>query len=394
MTSPRAESPTVTSSHSRPRNARRVLVIIGTRPEAIKLAPVITALRTAPACFGIETVVCATAQHRGMLDQVLALFDLRPEFDLDLMLPGQQLPDLTARLMPALAAVFNDVKPALSIVQGDTTTTFCASLTSFYSGVPIAHVEAGLRTRDPLAPFPEEMNRVLISRLATLHFAPTRDAADNLEAEGIKREAVEITGNTGIDALLQVKTGLSAGLLRSQAPQWQLPCKRMILVTAHRRETEGRGLAEICQAVSLLSKRPDVHVVWPVHPNPRVRRTVLETGFNPGAVSLIEPLDYVSFVDLLRTAHFVITDSGGVQEEAPSLGKPVLVLRELTERPEGLAAGTATLVGTNSARIVEEAERLLDDSAEYERRALIRSPYGDGTASFKIAGRIRRFLEV
>jgi UDP-N-acetylglucosamine 2-epimerase (non-hydrolysing) len=329
-----------------------------------------------------------------MLDQVLTNFDIRPEFDLDLMTPGQQLPGLTARLMPALASVFDRVKPALSVVQGDTTTTFCASLASFYSGVPVAHVEAGLRTRDPLAPFPEEMNRVLTSRLATLHFAPTRTAADNLEAEGIKREFVEITGNTGIDTLLRVKAELSAGLLCSQASTLNVPGKRIILVTAHRRETGSRGLAEICRAVSLLSQRPDIHIVWPLHPNPCVRRTVLETGLNPRAVSFIEPLDYVSFVDLLRTAYFVITDSGGVQEEAPSLGKPVLVLRELTERTEGLQAGTAKLVGTNSGRIVREAERLLDDCAEYQRRAQIANPYGDGTASLKIATRIRRFLEL
>lgn len=393
MTSPRAESPIATNKSSYLKRASRVMVVFGTRPEAIKLAPVIRALRAASIPSQVETIVCVTAQHRGMLDQVLATFDVQPDIDLDVMKPGQGLPDLTARLIPALAPVFNEVKPALTIVQGDTTTTFCASLAAFYSGVPTAHVEAGLRTRDSHAPFPEEMNRVLTSRLAALHFAPTRGAASNLEAEGIKSETVEITGNTGIDALLQTRMALSAGTLRSAAPAIGFADKKLILVTAHRRETFGEGLKEICRSISLLSRRTDVHIVWPVHPNPEVRTTVVETGFDPARVSLTEPLDYVSFIDLLQAACFVITDSGGVQEEAPSLGKPVLVLREVTERPECVEAGTATLVGTDSTKIVREAERLLDDSEEYQRRALIRNPYGDGNASLRIAERISRFLD-
>jgi UDP-N-acetylglucosamine 2-epimerase (non-hydrolysing) len=390
MTSPRAESPIATSNSLHLKRRHRVLIVFGTRPEAIKLAPVIKVLR---ATHGVETSVCVTAQHRDMLDQVLATFNIRPEFDLDVMRPEQRLPDLTSRLLPALAPVFEEVQPALTIVQGDTTSTFCASLASFYCGVPVGHIEAGLRTRDSHAPFPEEMNRTLTSRLATLHFAPTAGAASNLSAEGIKNDVVEVTGNTGIDALLQVGAALTAGELRSRAPGLNIPNKRLILVTAHRRETFGEGLKEICRAISLLSRRRDVHIVWPVHPNPEVRKTIAETGFDPGNVSLTEPLDYVSFVDLLRTARFVITDSGGIQEEAPSFGKPVLVLREVTERPEGVEAGTATLVGPDSGRIVREAERLLDNRAEYERRALIRNPYGDGHASLRIAKRICRFLE-
>ncbi|MBV8071185.1 MAG: UDP-N-acetylglucosamine 2-epimerase (non-hydrolyzing) [Acidobacteriaceae bacterium] len=392
MTSPRAESPIATSSRSRPR-VPRVLVVFGTRPEAIKLAPVISDLRCAASSGNFEIRVCVTAQHREMLDQVLGIFDVQPEFDLNLMQPGQTLSELTARLVPALSQVFAAVKPALSIVQGDTTTTFCASLASFYSGVPIAHVEAGLRTRDPQAPFPEEMNRVLTSRLAALHFAPTPLAAFNLEREGIERDRIEVTGNTGIDALLQVRTALTRGTLKSGAPRLFRAGVKLILVTAHRREILGPALAEICRGLAELSRRPDVHIVWPVHPNPEVRKTVLETEFDPAAVSLIEPLDYVSFIDLLATAYFVITDSGGVQEEAPSLGKPVLVLRDHTERPEGVEAGTARLVGTGSACLVREAGRLLDDPEEYQRRSEIKNPYGDGRASQRISERIRVFLE-
>ncbi len=393
MISLRGESPTVTSKNPPPPPKHRVLVVFGTRPEAIKLVPVIRALGAAPASSGLEPVVCVTAQHREMLDQALDAFDVRAEFDLNVMRPGQGLADLSSRLLPALAPVLAQVKPSMVVVQGDTTTTFCASLASFYAGVPVAHVEAGLRTHSPDSPFPEEMNRVLTSRLASLHFAPTDGAAENLRAEGIAPERIETTGNTGVDALLQVRSALNNGTLKSDAPM-VAEGKKLVVVTAHRRESFGPALVEICRAIAQLSRREDVQIVWPVHPNPQVREIVRATGFDPAAVSLVEPLDYVSFVDLLQKAYLVITDSGGVQEEAPSLGKPILVLRETTERPEGVEAGIVKLVGTSAVRIVREAARLLDDDAEYGRMAGIRNPYGDGRASSKIAGRIRAFLGV
>ncbi|MBV8551510.1 MAG: UDP-N-acetylglucosamine 2-epimerase (non-hydrolyzing) [Acidobacteriaceae bacterium] len=393
MTSPRDESPTATNSNPSSTPRHRILVILGTRPEAIKLAPVIQALRSRPFCRALDTLVCVTAQHRTMLDQVLNAFEIQPEFDLDVMRPGQALSDLSSRIIGALAPVFDEVKPSLAIVQGDTTTTICASLTSFYSGVPLAHVEAGLRTRDMQAPFPEEANRVLTSRLASLHFPPTDWAASNLREEGIRDETIITTGNTGIDALFQTRAGLEAGKLASVAPQLR-GGKKLIVVTAHRRENLGAALDEICRAVLQLSRRDDIEILWPVHPNPRVRKTVRETVCGRANVSLLEPLDYVSFVDLIQRAHLIITDSGGIQEEAPSLGKPVLVLRETTERPEGVEAGTVKLVGTGTATIVREAIRLLDDEDEYGRMARIRNPYGDGRASSRIAQRISTFLGV
>jgi len=386
MTSPRDASPTATSSISaRPQPLKhRVLVVFGTRPEAIKLCPLVQALQQEPA---IETLVCVTAQHRQMLDQVLAVFGVKPDFDLDLMQPGQTLSSLSARLIAGLEKVFVDVRPSLAVVQGDTTTTLCAALCAFYARVPVAHVEAGLRTFDMEAPFPEEMNRAVTGRLATLHFAATEWAAQNLLREGVTGERVEVTGNTGIDAVLSIRSALESGRLSGI----DIPLdssRKLIVVTAHRRESFGEGFVKICQAIADLGQREDVQVVWPVHPNPNVRNMVAERLRDKTNIQLIEPLDYLPFVDLMRRSHLIITDSGGVQEEGPSLGKPILVLREKTERPEAVEAGTVKLVGTDRAAIVREAVRLLESSVEYERMARLHNPYGDGHASKRIVRRI------
>jgi UDP-N-acetylglucosamine 2-epimerase (non-hydrolysing) len=382
MTSPRDASHTVTSSIPAASShfKHRVLVIFGTRPEAIKLCPLVQALQREST---FETLVCVTAQHRQMLDRVLAVFGVKPDFDLDLMQPGQSLPALSARLIGGLEKVFLDARPSLAVVQGDTTTTLCGSLCAFYARVPVAHVEAGLRTFDLDSPFPEEMNRVVTGRLAGLHFAATEWAAQNLRGEGVPPERIEVTGNTGIDAVLSIRSALESGL----ASGIDLPfdaSRKQIVVTAHRRESFGEGFMSICQAVADLAGREDVQIVWPVHPNPNVRLTVDQTLRGKDNVLLIDPLDYLPFVDLMRRAYLLITDSGGVQEEGPSLGKPILVLRDKTERPEAVEAGTVKLVGTDRAAIVREAVHLLEHPAEYERMARLHNPYGDGRASERI----------
>ncbi|HTU47537.1 MAG TPA: UDP-N-acetylglucosamine 2-epimerase (non-hydrolyzing) [Bryobacteraceae bacterium] len=368
-----------------------MLVIFGTRPEAIKLCPLISALRSHPSWRSLRTVVCVTAQHREMLDQVLGVFEVTPDYDLDVMRPGQTLTELTGRLLAALAPVFQQVKPNLVVVQGDTTTTFCGALAAFYTGVPVAHVEAGLRTFDMRAPFPEEMNRVLTGRLATLHFAATNWAAENLTRDGVSPQHIQVTGNTGIDAVLTIRDALQKGRVSGLS----LPLngsRKLIVVTAHRRESFGEGFVRICEAISALAGRDDVQIVWPVHPNPNVRRTVDETVRGRENVLLIEPLEYLPFVDLMRRSYLLITDSGGVQEEGPSLGKPILVLREKTERPEAVEAGTVKLVGTDRELIVREAVRLIEDRAEYDRMARLHNPYGDGQASGRIAESIAAYL--
>jgi UDP-N-acetylglucosamine 2-epimerase len=326
-----------------------------------------------------------------MLDQVLAVFGVKPDFDLDLMQPGQTLSALSARLMVGLEKTFVDARPSLTVVQGDTTTTLCGALCSFYARVPVAHVEAGLRTFDMDAPFPEEMNRVVTGRLAALHFAATEWAAQNLRREGVAAERIEVTGNTGIDAVLSIRSELEAGHLSGISIPVD-PKRKLIVVTAHRRESFGEGFVSICQAIAELARRDDVQIVWPVHPNPNVQRAVDEILRGCVNVQLIEPLDYLPFVDLMRRAYLLITDSGGVQEEGPSLGKPILVLREKTERPEAVEAGTVKLVGTDRAAIVREAVRLLENQAEYERMARLHNPYGDGKASERIARRIGAYL--
>jgi UDP-N-acetylglucosamine 2-epimerase (non-hydrolysing) len=367
---------------------RTVLLILGTRPEAIKLAPLILHLRSRPAEF--RAVVCVTAQHRGMLDQVLEIFHIEPDYDLDLMLPGQTLFQSTSRILAALEPVFDAVRPDVAIVQGDTTTTLCGALAAFYKHVPLGHVEAGLRSGDMRQPFPEEMNRVLASRIAALHFAATPWAAQNLRKEGIPEAAIRVTGNTGIDAVLYVRDELARGALRPEKCVKTDPAKKLIVVTAHRRESFGPGFDRICTALARLAGRGDVQIVYPVHPNPNVVSAVdrhLRGRDNVvlDNVVLMDPLDYVSFVDLMRRAYILITDSGGIQEEGPSLGKPTLVLREKTERPEAVLAGTVKLVGTDEDLIVREAAMLIDDPAAYEAMARQHNPYGDGKASPRIA---------
>ena len=369
----------------------KILFVLGTRPEAIKLCPVLLHLRGRALEF--EVKVCATAQHRAMLDQVLQVFEVTPDHDLNLMLPAQTLSQSTSRIMAALEPVMKAEAPDMVLVQGDTTTTLCGALAAFYSKVPVGHVEAGLRTWDPWRPFPEEMNRVLTARMADLHFAATPGAARNLESEGVARHQIHVTGNSGIDAVLHVKGGLERGTL--QGANWpQLDStKKLIVVTAHRRESFGDGFENICDALAMLARRGDVQIVYPVHRNPNVLDPVNRKLANLGNVFLVPPLDYVPFIDLMRRACMLISDSGGVQEEAPSLGKPILVLRDKTERPEAVEAATARLVGTETGRIVSEASLLLDEPQEYARRARVHNPYGDGHASSRIGDAIHSFFE-
>ena len=359
----------------------RVLSIVGTRPEAIKMAPVIQALAGDPA---FESRVLATAQHRQMLDQVLALFGIVPDLDLDIMRPNQALTALTARLLLALDQALGTEPPDLVLAQGDTTTVMTAALACFYRKIPFGHVEAGLRTGDLDNPFPEEMNRVLAGRLARWHFAPTASARDNLLREGVAPAAIHVTGNTVIDALLSVADRRPAIGVPID------PAKRLILVTAHRRENFGEPLREICRAIRRLAEtNPDVAVLYPVHPNPNVKGVAEELlGGCPG-ITLCPPLDYLPFVGAMQRAYLILSDSGGVQEEAPALGKPVLVLRRETERPEAVAAGVVKLVGPVYERIVAQAQRLLDDPGYYSSMARGVSPYGDGHAAGRIVAVLR-----
>lgn len=368
----------------------KILFIFGTRPEAIKLCPVVRKLREESGEF--DARVCVTAQHREMLDQVLQAFEVQPDHDLDLMLPGQTLFQSTSRILAGLENVLQAERPALVIVQGDTTTTLCGALAAFYCHVPVAHVEAGLRTGDMQQPFPEEMNRVLTSRLTDLHFAATGKAAENLRAEGVAATSISVTGNTGIDAVLYVRDGLEQGRLRGRDWPDLDPAKKLIVVTAHRRESFGGGFERICRALAKIADRGDVQLIYPVHPNPNVQDPVHRLLAAHPHVRLIEPLSYVPFVDLMRRAYLLITDSGGIQEEGPSLGKPILVLREKTERPEAVTAGTVKLVGTDERRIVQAATTLIDNREVYDQMARVHNPYGDGHASERIAGRIASFL--
>ena len=368
----------------------RVLFVFGTRPEAIKLAPVVRQLAGFPGQF--EVRVAVTAQHRELLDQVLEAFSITPDYDLDVMTPGQSLFRSTSRILAALEGVLAHEHPDCVLVQGDTTTTLCGALGAFYAGIPVGHVEAGLRTGDMRQPFPEEMNRVLASRLATLHFAPTESAAQNLRREGVDPAHIFVTGNTGIDAVLQVRDALAAGSLASTGLPALDPRKKLVLVTAHRRESFGEGFERICRALARLARRSDVELIYPVHPNPNVQDPVNQYLRDAPNVRLIVPLAYVSFVDLMRRARVLLTDSGGIQEEGPSLGKPVLVMREKTERPEAVQAGTARLVGTEEDRIVAETVLLLEDEAEYARRSHVHNPYGDGLASIRIKDIIHSYF--
>lgn len=369
---------------------KRVMVVFGTRPEAIKMAPVIQALEAHPE---LEPYVCVTAQHRQMLDHILALFGITPDHDLNLMQPGQDLASLTARIIERLTPVIEAAKPDALLVQGDTTTTFCAALAAFYAKVPVGHIEAGLRTGDKHAPFPEEINRLLTTRLADWHFAPTANNREALLKEGVDAASVHITGNTVIDALLWMKEHLHQGYYQASFADLATRFTRpFILVTGHRRESFGTGFENICQALrQLASNHPELDFIYPVHLNPNVQEPVRRILSEASNIHLIEPQGYESFVYLMDQAHLVLTDSGGVQEEAPSLGKPVLVMRDKTERTEGLDAGVR-LVGTSTAKIVAECERLLTDQDHYRAMSEAANPYGDGKAAERIVDLLARHL--
>jgi UDP-N-acetylglucosamine 2-epimerase (non-hydrolysing) len=365
---------------------KKVLLTFGTRPEAIKMAPLVRRLQREP---GIRCQVCVTGQHREMLDQVLSLFAIEPEFDLNIMKRGQDLYDVTTSILSGMRAVLAEARPDLVLVHGDTTTTMAATLASFYTRVPVAHVEAGLRTGDLLSPWPEEANRKLTGALAALHFAPTARAQRNLLDEGVPATSIVVTGNTVIDALLQVRERLATDTgLREQAqrvlPAFD-PARRLILVTGHRRESFGDGFERICTALAQLARsRPEVDIVYPVHLNPSVREPVNRLLTGIPNVHLIEPLDYLPFVSLMDRAWVILTDSGGIQEEAPSLRKPVLVMRETTERQEAVDAGVVRLVGTDIEAIVSSVGQLLDDRDAYAAMARGDNPYGDGYACDRI----------
>jgi UDP-N-acetylglucosamine 2-epimerase (non-hydrolysing) len=366
-----------------------VLFVFGTRPEAIKLCPVLLHMRQRAGEFSVKA--CVTAQHRGMLDQVLAAFQVAPDYDLDVMQPGQSLAQSNARILSQLEPVLAAERADMVLVQGDTTTTLSGALAAFYQHIPVGHVEAGLRTGDLAQPFPEEMNRVVTTRLATLHFAPTALAAGRLASEGVAGERIFVTGNSGIDAVLYVRDALASGAVAA-APWAQLdPAKKLIVVTAHRRESFGDGFEHICAALARLARRGDVQIAYPVHRNPNVLEPVYRLLAGQPNILLLDPLGYVPFVDLMRRAWLVLTDSGGIQEEGPSLGKPILVMREKTERPEAVEAGTVKLVGTDEEKIVTQASLLLDNEEERQRMSRIHNPYGDGEASRRIADAIAGF---
>ncbi|HEY7614567.1 MAG TPA: UDP-N-acetylglucosamine 2-epimerase (non-hydrolyzing) [Gemmatimonadales bacterium] len=365
----------------------RVLSVFGTRPEAIKMAPVIRRLQERSDRF--ESLICVSAQHRDMLDQVLDVFALRPDYDLEIMTPGQSPAGVAARVLDRLPPLLREIRPDVLLVQGDTMTTFAASFAAYLERIPSGHVEAGLRTGNRYHPFPEEMNRVLTTRLADLHFAPTTTARERLLAEGVPAETVLLTGNTVIDALLS--TVRADYQFTTPALAALDPRSRVVLVTTHRRESFGAPLRNTCAAIAdLVGHFPDIEVVLPVHPNPNVKSAVEEILCDTPRVRLIAPVDYLEFVHLMARSHLILTDSGGVQEEAPSLGKPVLVLRETTERPEGVEAGTAVVVGTDRERIVATASRLLSSADAYQEMANAVSPYGDGKAGERIVAALEQ----
>lgn len=372
-------------------SALRVLSVLGTRPEAIKMAPVVNSLKVVN---GIEARVCVTAQHREMLDQVLDLFEIKPDYDLDLMKPGQSLHDITASVLKGLKPVLEDFAPDLILVHGDTTTTLASSLAAYYAQIAVGHVEAGLRTGNIYSPWPEEVNRKLTGAITRLHFAPTEKAKSNLLAESVPAAHISVTGNTVIDALQAVSRKLDedTNLANNLSKQLQLPDeKRIVLVTGHRRESFGGGFDRICEALAVLADRSDTHVVYPVHLNPNVKGPVERLLSDNPNITLMPPQDYLPFVYLMSRADVILTDSGGVQEEAPSLGKPVLVMRNTTERPEAIEAGTVRLVGTDASLITLEVSRLLDDSAAYSAMSFAHNPYGDGKASSRIVTTIQEW---
>src|SRR3712207_1101147 len=362
---------------------KRLLLIFGTRPEAIKMAPVALGLRGRSGEF--ETVLSSTGQHRGMLDQTLAVFDLEPDIDLELMAPRQTLADLTARAVGALDKVMTRVRPDLVVVQGDTTSAMVGALAAYYHRVPVTHVEAGLRTGDLYQPFPEEGNRRLISTLAAWHFAPTSFAAYRLQQEGVPEERIFVTGNTIIDALMHVREN-SGHRARLAPSSW----RRRVLVTMHRRENRGAALENACRAIlQLVDRNPDVEVVFPVHASPFVREPVIRLLSGHARIILAEPMGYQEFILLMNSCHLILTDSGGIQEEAPALGKPVLVVRDTTERPEAIDAGTARLVGTDPTSMLSMTETLLHNEKAYQAMARAQNPYGDGRAAERIVAALR-----
>ena len=380
------------------------MLVFGTRPEAIKMAPLVKAFAALPEEF--ETVVCVTGQHREMLDQVLRIFEIVPDYDLNIMKQGQDLYDVTARVLTGMREVLKEVKPDVVLVHGDTTTSTAAALAAFYQQIPVGHVEAGLRTHNIYSPWPEEMNRQLTGRIATWHFAPTPLSRQNLLAERVKEEQVAVTGNTVIDALYMVVDKIKADReLDAQLEKLLAEAgydvkrldgeRRLVLITGHRRENFGEGFIRMCQAIKALTEKyPEVDFVYPMHLNPNVRRPIHEVFGEDlsrlGNMFFIEPLEYLSFVYLMEKSHIVLTDSGGIQEEAPGLGKPVLVMRDTTERPEALEAGTVKLVGTDYDKIVGEVSALLEDKGYYETMSHAVNPYGDG----KACGRITEFLKI
>lgn len=377
---------------------KRVAIIFGTRPEAIKMAPVVLALKADPY---FKAIVCVTAQHREMLDQAMHVFDIRADFDLDVMCPGQDLFDITSRVLLGMRSILRQQKPDLVLIHGDTTTCFAAGLAAFYEGITVGHVEAGLRTGNLRAPFPEEANRSLVGRIAEFHFAPTLWAMENLVAENISASKIFVTGNTVIDALLiareKTQTMSMQALLPSFGNDLLLRLAeyrgKLILITGHRRENFGDGFVNLCKAIRQLAlTHPDWLMVYPVHLNPNVQRPVMEILNGLPNVYLIKPLEYLPFIWLMDRSHLILTDSGGIQEEAPALGKPVLVMREVTERPEALAAGTVKLVGTDTKRIVDAAELLLTDDNAYRQMSTAANPFGDGTAAKKIVALIKSRL--
>tara|TARA_R110001583_G_scaffold184733_1_gene344262 strand:+ start:103 stop:1233 length:1131 start_codon:yes stop_codon:yes gene_type:complete len=370
--------------------------VFGTRPEAIKMAPVVLALQTNPS---FESLVCVTAQHREMLDQVLDIFDITPDYDLDLMKPGQTLYGITSGVLEGVGEALRAANPDLVLVHGDTTSCFAAALAAFYEGIPVGHVEAGLRTGNMLAPFPEEANRSLVGRLAQLHFAPTEIAKNNLLQENIPAEQILVTGNTVIDALLMARDKVAALPESNWTQRFGAelyaritdPNRKLVLITGHRRENFGQGFVDLCTAIKQLAERhPDWDLLYPVHLNPNVQKPVHEILDGLDNVTLIDPQDYLPFVWLMDQSDLILTDSGGVQEEGPSLGKPVLVMRDLTERPEAVAAGTVRLVGTNTQRIVEGVETVLLDAALYKQMSTAINPYGDGKATQRILDAVKK----
>jgi len=367
---------------------KKMLFIFGTRPEAIKIAPLVKEFQK-DSHFDVK--ICVTAQHREMLDQVLKLFEIKPDFDLDLMKPNQDLYDITSNVLLDLRNIYKDYKPDLVFVHGDTTTTLGASIASFYQKIPVAHIEAGLRTHDIYSPFPEEINRQLTSRLATYHFAPTKNSKKNLLKEGVKETNIFVTGNTVIDALLNVVKITQQKKIKIDG--YEVVNRKMILVTGHRRENFGEGFLNICKALKEIAlKYNDIDIVYPVHLNPNVQKPVFELLSDISNIYLIKPLDYEPFVYLMSKSYIILTDSGGIQEEAPSLGKPVLVMRDTTERPEAVDAGTVGLVGTDKDCIVSNINELINNQELYKTMSEAHNPHGDGKACKRIVKTIKGFV--